>query len=145
MNRHEFKRLRDLEGKTIEADIRFEKDSSIAAVLTFRNVRISNDLGYALFLNGRYNARFKAIIYNVRVEDLGPICRVCVNGEAHGNVGRTHKHSLKTEECAKFGNIGKDVVPRPDLMGMSAREVFNDFCTRALIVHTGMFYDPEGI
>ena len=145
MDRNEFKRLRDLEGKKIEADIRFERDTSVAAVLTFRNVRIWNDLGYALFLNGRYNPRFKAIIYNVRVEDLGPICRVCVNGQEHDNAGRTHKHSLRTEECAKTGNVGKDVVLRPDLVGLTAREVFDDFCVRAHIIHTGTFHDPEGI
>ena len=143
MDRNEFKRLRDLEGKRIEVDIRFEQDTSIAAVLTFKNIRIWNDLGYAVFLNGTYKPRLKAIIYNVRIEDIGPICRICVNGQEHGNAGRTHKHSLKTEECAKTGNIGKDVVARLDLEGKSAYEVFQDFCTRANIAHVGTFYAPE--
>ena len=143
MDRSEFERVRDLHRKKIESDIRFERDTAISAVLTFKNVRILNDLGYMLMLNGTYKPRLKCVIYNVRVEDLGPICRICVNGVEHGNAGRTHKHSLLTEECAKSGNLGKDVVARPDLMGKTAHEVFQDFCVRARILHTGMFYNQE--
>lgn len=143
MDRGEFERIRNLHRKKIEVDIRFEKDAAIAAVLTFKNIRITNELGYILLLNGTYKPRLKCIIYNVRIENLGPICRICVNGVEHGNAGRTHKHSLATEECSKSGNLGKDVVPRPDLEGKTAHEVFKDFCARARILHTGKFYNSE--
>ena len=145
MDRYAFEYIRDLHGKKIETDIRFERDTAIASVLTFKNVRIWNEPDHVLFLNGTYKPRLKTIIYNVRVEGLGPICRVCVNGVEHGNAGRTHKHSLLTEECARIENLARDVVARPDLEGLTAREVFRDFCVRSRILHTGIFHDPEGI
>jgi len=143
MDRNEFEHIRDLHGKRIDVDIRFEQNTSISAVQTFKNVPIWNEPGHPLFINGLYNPKHKTVVYNIRVDGLGPICRVCVNGVEHGNAGRTHKHSFVTEECARTDNLGSDVVVRNDLEGKTAREVFRDFCARAHIKHAGTFYDPQ--
>ena len=139
MTRQEFERLRDLPDKVIYADIHFSATAESSPVLIFDNVRVENSLGLDVRLNGKYNPLLPSVIFNFRILDVGPICRVCVNGNSH-NGSRTHKHSLEKEEDPRV-NLPFSMA-RPDLEGKSPRAVWDDLCRRAKIKHVGTFDDP---
>jgi hypothetical protein len=142
MNRTEFERIRDNPDKEITHDIRFKPVTGKQA-LEFEGipVAISGEPYVMAELHGAFTPRLNKVKYNVTVKGVGPICRVDVNGVNHGDAGRTHKHSLELETCPQ-SNLPLDVVARPDLAGLTARQVFEDFCKRAKIKHSGQFFDP---
>jgi hypothetical protein len=61
------------------------------------SVRVENSLGLDLRFNGKYYPLLPSVVFNFRILDVGPVCRVCVDGSMH-NGSRTHKHSLQSEE-----------------------------------------------
>jgi len=83
------------------------------------------------------------ISYNFSIRGVGPICRVDVNGSIHKNCGRTHKHSLQREIDPRR-NL-PDAIARPELSGLTARQVWQVICEEAGIKHLGEFMDPEGV
>jgi hypothetical protein len=139
MTRKEFEKLRDLPGKKVIGDLVFSAIEAASPILLFDSVRVENDLGIELRLNGRFNPLVPSICFNFRVMGLGPICRVEVNGAMHKGT-RTHKHSLVNEDDPRL-NL-PNVVPRPDLVGKSARAVWMILCQQAKIEHEGKFVDP---
>lgn len=108
-------------------------------MLIFDNVRVENSLGLEVRLNGKYNPLVPSVIFNFRILDVGPVCRVCVNGAVH-NGSRTHKHSLQKEEDPRVNLPYSE--SRPDLEDKSPRAVWEDLCKRARIKHVGAFVDP---
>jgi hypothetical protein len=92
-------------------------------------------------LNVSYNPESGSKVFNVRVEDVGPICRLCVDGTVHGDAGRSHKHSLQEARCPDR-NLPDGVIPRKDLAGRSLLECFAAFCEMAQIDHRGKFEAP---
>jgi hypothetical protein len=90
-----------------------------------------------------YNPEIGAKIINVHLAAAGgPICRLEVDNAAHRQVGRSHKHSLKTEQCPAH-NLQEDLVDRPELSGRGLREIFRIFCESAKIEHTGKLLVPD--
>lgn len=140
MTPQEFQQLRDLPGKLVLADIEFKSGKDLRPNLTFDQVAIINDLGWEVFINGTFKPDLPAVTFNVTLRGVGAICRIDVNGTIHKTAGRTHKHDLRREEDPR--NNLPTAVARPDLAGKSAREVWEDFCQRANIQHTGKFIDP---
>ncbi len=140
MNRSEFEQLRDLPGKTITADITYSnKDSS--DVYSFGQVRVYNDLGIEVILNGSYIPDIPTIKFNFHsVIAGGAICRVEINGKPHKDAGRTHKHSVQYDSCARR-NL-PIAVARPDLEGKTLLEIWNYLCEQANIEHIGRFIEP---
>lgn len=144
MTRQEFEALRDHPDKTITEDIRFKGVTKTAGTVEFRDIEITSAAHphLPLVLNGSYTPRLSKVKFNVMIKGLGPICRVDVNGVVHGAAGRTHKHSLVLPTDPLAQNNLPHADARPDLVGKSPREVFEDFCERASIEFTGHFYDP---
>jgi hypothetical protein len=87
-----------------------------------------------------YNPESDTKGINVWVVGLGPICRLDVDGQVHGDVGRSHKHALQRESCPA-NNLPK-ATARADLSGKTVLEVFHEFCTIANIRHEGQFINP---
>jgi hypothetical protein len=141
MDRREFEELRDLPGKAVNSDIQFGAPAEAAPFLLFENVRVSNSLGIDLRLNGKYNPEVRTIVFNFRIPNVGPICRVEVNSTKHGG-SRTHKHSLHLEEDPRQ-NLPTKVIPRPDLERKTLREVWETLCREARITHNGRLVEPE--
>ena len=52
MNRQEFEQLRDLPGKRITADIEFIANKATSPNLTFERIKVENELGLDVFVNG---------------------------------------------------------------------------------------------
>lgn len=141
MNRQEFEQLRDLPGKRIAADIAFVASKATSPNLTFDNIKVENDLGLDVYVNGTYKSEIPAFTFNFRVGQLGPICRVSVNNMHHKNVGRTHKNDLKDESDPRQ-NL-PFAIARQDLEGKSVRQVWEILCRQARIEHTGAFLAPD--
>lgn len=140
MNRQEFEQLRDLPGKRITADIVFSSHSKAGPNRVFEQVQVENSLELDVVLNGTYKPDIPSITFNFVIRGVGPICRIDVNGTIHGAAGRTHKHDLQRDSDPRT-NL-PDVVPRPDLVGKSPREVWEILCKQAGMIHTGNFVDP---
>jgi hypothetical protein len=140
MTRQEFQTLRDLQGKRIAADIIFKPASYGSSNLVFENVVVENEPGWDIIVNGTFKPGIPTITYNFYVRSEGPICRVCVNGTHHSPGGRTHKHELRHEADTRQ-NL-PTVIARPDLEGLSPREIWVKLMADANIQHTGTFFDP---
>lgn len=143
MNRREFEHLRDLPGKQIVADIRFVNSRSTDPNLTFSGVILENSAGWIVRVNGTYKPDIPSITFNFSIPEVGPICRLDVNGPIHKPVGRTHKHSLKHDEDPRKNLPSPDAIP--EFEGLSPREAWARFCEVANIRHTGKFFDPSEV
>jgi hypothetical protein len=141
MTRREFEQLRDLPDKVISDDVKFSLTNATSPNLTFEEILITNSLNWEVVLNGTYKPSIPSVTYNFVIRGTGPICRVCVNAMVHKDVGRTHKHDLQDEQDSRR-NL-PTAVARPDLVGKTARKIWDDLMQRANIIHTGRFIDPE--
>jgi len=141
MNRNEFEALRNLPDKRIAEDIRFEVKQPTRPLMTFEGVVVENSLNYDVVLNGTYNPDIPSVKFNFVLRGIGPICRVCMNGKIHKPAGRTHKHDLRKDSDP--ANNLPTAVERPDLVGKSAKEVWDILLHQANIQHTGAFVDPD--
>lgn len=141
MNRQEFERLRDLPGKRITADIVFAASKATSPNLVFDNIKVENELGLDVFVNGTYKPGIPAFTFNFRVGQLGPICRVSVNNMHHKDAGRTHKNDLRDESDPRM-NL-PTAIARKDLEGKSVQQVWEILCQQAKIEHQGQFIAPE--
>jgi hypothetical protein len=139
MNRTEFDELLGIPNKRVLGDIRFIQGGA-GPILQFQGISVENSLGWEISLNGSYNPLTGFIKFNFVAKGVGPICRVCVKGKVH-NGSRTHKHDLRYETCPTQ-NLPY-TIDRPDLENMNARQVWDDLCRRANLVHDGQFFDPD--
>lgn len=140
MNRAEFEQLRDLQGKRISGDIRFEGGRETNPNLTFELVRVENDLNWDVVLNGTYKPQIPSVTFNFVLRGTGPICRFCVNGTSHPGAGRTHKHSLQTDDDPRL-NLPTAIAM--ELAGLSVSKIWETVCRLSGITHGGVFTDPE--
>lgn len=143
MDRVEFEALRDLPNKTISADIEFLPNKGIATSLNFRGIMVENSLGYSIELIGCYKPAIPALVFNFYVEGVGPICRLCVNNRPHGDVGRTHKHSLEKETCPDDNLPFAAAKNEFDLSSQTVNDIWTILCVEANIVHTGILKEPR--
>ncbi len=142
MTRQDFEKLRDLPNKEITSDIAFEKKKETTPNLVFDQVPLDNSLGVDIVLNGTYKPAIPSVTFNFVLRGVGPICRLCVNGTFHKNIGRTHKHELVRDDDPRL-NL-PIAIAQPDLDGKSMKEIWATLCRQANIIHTGKFIDPEG-
>jgi hypothetical protein len=143
VDRTQFEELRRLPGKVIEVNLAYSRrKKNEPDLVEFEGAKVQNALGWNLLLNGSYDRRTRATIFNFFVEGVGPICRVEVNSTIHGDAGRTHKHELKTERCPRQ-NLRECVMPRPELEDKTPRQIWDTICRQANIDHTGGFEDPS--
>lgn len=143
MNRNEFEALRSLQGKLISADITFAKQKPADNVFTFRDVPVENAMGLRVHLNGHYDPRIPKYGFNFTLHGIGPICRLDINGTAHGKVGRNHKHELLRETDPMPGINLPHAVRRDDLASLAVEDAWRQLCREAGITHTGAFNVPE--
>ncbi len=137
MNRNDFQALRHLDDKQVVDDIEFRGSGPN---LSFGNILVHNSMGHVILLNGAYSPRTKKVTYNFVLKDVGPICRVDVNGPVHRDKGRTHKHELTDEEDPQKNLPEADA--RPDLEGKTPRQIWEVICREAKIGHKGRFREP---
>lgn len=142
MTKEEFVHFRELPGKTITADITFIDRCKTGIEVEFRKVviNIPGHPDIVAYLDGSHHKGIGKTKYNISVQDLGPVCRIDVNGQNHGDVGRTHKHAL-TAPTDPDDNLPM-AVARPDLNGLTPREIFDRLCQQANITMQGIFNDP---
>lgn len=141
MIRAQFEVLRDLPGKMVRGDVKFSRKQALSPLVVAEDLVIENSGGVELRMSVHANPVTGAKTVNVHVPGVGPICRLDVDGTVHGAAGRSHKHSLQGERCPDR-NLPDGVVSRPDLSGLSVKEVFEKFCEMANITHEGNFVEP---
>jgi hypothetical protein len=141
MNRATFLVLRDLPGKAILMDIRFVARQATRPLLTSDELRVENSRGVDARLNITHNPQVGSTTFNIHVPGTGPICRFDVDGTPHRPAGKTHKHSLQTEECPDR-NLPDGVIDMPEWSGRPIQELFEAFCGMAKIEHHGAFIPP---
>jgi len=142
MDRNAFEKLRDLRGKTIDGDIIMKRNPS-RRPLVAATVPIQNSEGADARLHIEWNEETNCKTLNVFVPGTGPICRLEVDSRKHGEIGRSHKHSLLTPDCPSE-NLKRQVTDRADLTGKDLPAIFAAFCTMAYIHHNGSIKIPEG-
>jgi len=143
MDRNEFEALRDLKGKRITDDVVFKECRGHANNLIFKKIIIHNSLGIPVELNGEYKPSHSAFSLTFIEKGKGPICRFDVNSNTHGNVGRTHKHSLTHPKDQMAKQNLPHATARIDLEGLSTSEIWAIMCEQANILHEGTFYAPD--
>lgn len=141
MTKDDFDQLRNLPNKIIQNDLEFVQSANPSV---FRcEQKIDNNLGYEVILTGTYNELLPSVIFNFRVVGIGAICRYCVNGKLHKDavtkkLSRTHKHSLKTENCPNNNipnareRLDLDIKTFSDIEG-----IWSKICNEAKIQHLG--------
>ncbi len=144
MNRRDFETLRDLPGKAISGPIKLSQKQATHPLLTAERIPIHNSQGVTVWMNINFNPETGAKGINVTLVGEGPICRLDVDGSCHGDAGRSHKHSVQDDHSVRRG-LRDGVIPRPGLDGKSLREVFENFCLAANIVHNGAFEVPDEV
>src|SRR5579875_2244362 len=134
MTRAEFEKLLASPDKKIVQAVQMGRDPSQADRFSAKAV-ITNNLGDEAIAHLTYNKRTKSKTINIVMPDIGPICRLDVDGARHKDRGRSHKHDLQTEDCPKK-NLPL-AVARPNLSGLTMIEVFERFCAEVGIEHAG--------
>lgn len=142
MDRRNFEYLRDLPGKTISGPIKLSQKQASQPLLTADKISIANTAGKSLLMNINFNPETGSKSINVILVGEGPICRLDVDGTNHEDAGRSHKHAVQDDRSIRR-NLRDGVVRRDDLSGKSLRDVFEDFCKKANIVHDGKFEAPD--
>ncbi len=138
MDRNEFERIRDLNGKVIRGDIVLKPKKERMGVYSTEGVPIENSNGTEARLKIEWREETDAKCINVHIKGLGPICRLDVDSLRHKPCGRSHKHALKTPSCPE-NNLNRDVLDREDLSGLDIETVFKKFCDMSYIEHSGNF------
>jgi hypothetical protein len=144
MNRADFEQLRNIPGKIIAGDIRLMAKRPTHPLLIADDIEIENALGVETRMIVQYNPEVGSKTINVVVANVGPVCRLDVDGPAHEPCGRSHKHSLQTERCPDR-NLPEGVRDLPQLLGSSLQDVFNWFCAEAQITHQGQIIVQEEV
>lgn len=140
MNWHEFQALWCAE-KSIVEEVRFIKSGQFSNVYEFDKVPVLAAFPSEVWASGTYECKIQAVRYTFHVEGIGPILRYCMGGTTHGNAGRFHYHEMRSPEEAKR-NL-PHAVPRLDMRGMSAKQVWHQICREGKITHSDTFYEPE--
>lgn len=143
MDRAQFETLRDLPDKVIYEEIVFAANKNAAPTVLFGPVPVYNSLNIEVMLHAHFNPNIPSLTFNFSVKDAGgPICRVDVNGNIHGNAGRTHKHELMTPDCPRLNLPTANARGDFDLTTMTPHEVWNIVCAEANITHRAGFQNP---
>lgn len=140
MNKLEFEELVRCQ-KVINSDIRYIVDVNNSTSLVCKDIVIENPAGYQLKMDACFKPEIGTVKFNFSIKGVGPICRLCVNGTIHGDVGRNHKHELKDERDVSM-NL-PFAIRRDDLVDRSVKEIFDILCENANITFNGTFHSPE--
>lgn len=127
--------------KEINSDIKYVKDTNNSSSLVCKDIIVENDLGYQLKIDAYFKPEIGTVKFNFSIKGKGPVCRLCINGSNHGEVGRNHKHEL-TEESDCSYNL-PFAIRRDDLVNKSVKEIFDILCRNANIKFNGTFSSPE--
>lgn len=141
MNHFEFEELRKLPDKRIEGDITFIRIKEAKSFFYFEKIPVINRFKWNLVLNGKFWPEIPSYGFNFSIVDVGPICRLEVNSNEHGNSGRTHKHEF-TKESDSRNNL-PTAFSRKDFETLEILEAWKKLCEEAKITHTGSLILPE--
>jgi len=141
MDRDEFENLRNLPDKKIVDDIKFVEKPFRKPAMYCSDVRIHHTGEAGLKLDMTYNPAADSININVTSMGEGPICRLDVRSNKHGDAGRTHKHELTTNKDIANNLPNAQAMPNT-IEAMTPQQAFLEFCRLANIVFEGDFIDP---
>lgn len=136
VDRSDFERLRELRPKTITGDIALVGHRGLGPIHEAVGIVVHNASAPELRLAVRWNPETERKTINAYILAVGPICRMDVNAPPHGLAGRSHKHSLQTQECPSL-NLPIGVNSRPELSGLDVKALFLQFCREAGIDFEG--------
>lgn len=141
MNRNEFLDLWKQQ-KSIVDEVRFERSRTYANVYEFEDVRVLADFPGEILVAGTYERLIGAVRYTFWIKGLGPIIRYCIGGTEHAGT-RFHQHELRTLDCSRR-NL-PFTIPRDDMRGWTAKQVWYQVLKEGNITHTETFYEPEAL
>lgn len=138
MNRTQFETLRSTP-KSIEGDITLKsRRGQKLPVVEAKLIEVVGCEPCRVHMNIRHNQEIDLVVINVFANEVGAFCRLCVNGNVHGEHGPTHKHSVPHPEAAGRQRFDKFVEAQPELSVLDIQEVWAWFCKRANICHNGL-------
>jgi hypothetical protein len=141
MQRGEFEAIWALPGKCVNEDIVFTAAKGLRGTYCFDDIEVLVDHPSKLLVHGTFNCRTGALIFNFTLDGVGPVCRYCLGGTAHGDAGRWHQHLLRQESHPRQ-NL-PFAIPRLTLRGLSAIKTWEQICQESNITHTADFFEPE--
>lgn len=141
MDQSEFEALLEDTTKRISGDIFWSKDVHHPSAVGFR-VDVTSQIGYTLFIKGRYHPVAQTLTYALIHRFLGRIYALDM-GKEHRNpsgnkVGRKHKHSWKEHLGDKEAYIPEDITASV----IDPVTVWQQFCTESCITHDGVMHEP---
>lgn len=126
--------------KSIVEEVRFIPRLA-EGVFEIERVEVLGTFSGDVVVHGSYHCGTGAVTFTFCVEGLGAIVRYCVGGNMHGNAGRYHRHEMRGPDDIRQ-NLPY-AVARPDLIGLTAKQVWEVVCQESNISHTDTFFDPE--
>jgi len=141
LEQEEFEAIIEDVTKRIEGDIKWSEDEDHSPASEFR-VEVLSDIGYPLFLKGRYNPLTSKLSYHIIHKGVGRIYGLDL-GQDHKNpdgtyVGEKHKHRWTILEKDKVAYVPSDITALADTPVL----VWQQFCLEAKIKHDGILQSP---
>jgi hypothetical protein len=141
MNQREFEALIEDTTKRISGDISWDEDEDHSPAVEFR-VEVTSQIGYTLFIKGRYHPVAQKLTYALIHHSLGRIYALDMGKEHRNpsgeNVGEKHKHRWNKALRDKEAYVPEDITALlTDPVG-----VWQQFCIQLRITHNGVMHSP---
>jgi len=137
----EFDAMMEDTGKWIEGDLRWREDSDHSPGVEFR-AEVRSDVGYPLWINGRYNRLAGTLSYTLIHRATGRVYALDLGADHHNptcqRVGEKHKHRWTDQHADKLVYVPADITAVAD----DPVQVWQQFCAEARISHHGGFEHP---
>jgi hypothetical protein len=127
--------------KSIVDEIRFVASKQCEEVYEFDHVEVLAPFPSIVLVHGSYSCRTEAVVYTFWIEGLGPIVRYCMGGPDHRGAGRFHYHCMRN--AADIRQNLPFAESRPDMDGLTAKQIWEQICIEGKITHTDLFFEPE--
>ncbi len=146
MDRAIFESLKNCKDKIIEGDIVLKRKKKTSNMLYSSSIEVRTFYTDKIVLHIDYHLIAKRTSFNFSVKDKSSsaFCRLEINSQAHGDVGRTHKHEILTADC-----LNKNIPYAYNcdfLEKLTLQEQWVWLCEKALIKHEGrLYYDDDDL
>ena len=137
----EFSSILEDTSKRIDGDITWVEDEDRSPAWQFR-AEIESEIGWSLFVNGRYNSLADSLSYTLILRTEGRIYGLDLGKDHHNpqceQTGERHKHRWSEQYRDKEAYVPDDITAQIS----DPVAVWKQFCVEANIKHNGKLKQP---